>query len=157
MRNGQSMMKKTNLQVLPTPKGNSPVQVPIHEDLKNGNQLTIQNVAKQDLILQERSSPTLAKRVQSATKSDNLSVSSQQLNRLNGLPGHKMLSYMHSPLFGQHGESTRLVDIIQVSQNDSHDKNYFFKYFEAPYSSSFLSLLNRFLIWNTGIHRTPQF
>ena len=156
MRNGQSMMKKTNLQVLPTPKGNSPVQVPIHEDLKNGNQLTIQNVAKQDLILQERSSPTLAKRVQSATKSDNLSVSSQQLNRLNGLPGHKMLSYMHSPLFGQHGESTRLVDIIQVSQNDSHDKHDFLNTLRPRIL--LLSLLNRcFLIWNTGIHRTPQF
>lgn len=61
MRNGQNAMKKTNLQVLPTPKGNSPVQVPIHEDLKNGNQLTIQNVARQD-SLDERSSPSQARR-----------------------------------------------------------------------------------------------
>lgn len=63
----------------------------------------------------EEKTPERAKRIQSGTKSDNISVSSQQLNRLSGLPGHKILAYMHSSQFGQHGESTRLVDIIQVS------------------------------------------
>lgn len=78
----------------------------------------------------EERSPALVKKMQSATKSDNQSVSSQQLNRLSGLPGHKMLAYMHSPLFGQHGESTRLADIIQefiarlTAENESlHSEN----------------------------------
>ena len=57
----------------------------------------------------------MARKFASAAKSDNMSVSSTQLNRLSGLPGHKMLSYMHSPLFGgEYGVSSKLVDIIQV-------------------------------------------
>lgn len=48
------MKNKSNLQVLPTPKGNSPVQVPITDELKNGrlpvgNELTLQNMAKKEV------------------------------------------------------------------------------------------------------------
>ena len=47
MRSSQAVNpKKSNLQVLPTPKGNSPVQVPIHEDLKKVQELTLKNVAE---------------------------------------------------------------------------------------------------------------
>jgi hypothetical protein len=122
MRNGQpSRNGKSNLNVMPTPKGNSPQRVPLqsHNDLKNGHlalpdsQLTLQNMAKKDSM--EQASPQNSRKAASAAKSDNMSVTSQQLNRLTGLPGHKILTYMRSPLFGQHGESTRLVDIIQVS------------------------------------------
>ena len=53
------MKNKSNLQVMPTPKGNSPVQVPIHEELKNGNrqvtnELTLQNMARKEGQMEER-------------------------------------------------------------------------------------------------------
>jgi len=63
---------------------------------------------------QQPTSKSPPKRFQSAAKSDNMSVSSQQMAKLNGLPGHKMLMYMNSPNFGQHtGESGVIVDLIQ--------------------------------------------
>lgn len=68
--------KKSNLQVLPTPKGNSPVQVPIHEDLKHVQKLTLQNVAQKEEEMEEKVSPGVQKKFASAAKSDNMSVSS---------------------------------------------------------------------------------
>lgn len=76
MRNGKNGRVKSNLQVIPTPKGNSPVQVPIHEDLKHGTagQLTLQNMAKKESM--EGRVSAVEKRMHSAAKSDNLSVAS---------------------------------------------------------------------------------
>lgn len=46
---------------------------------------------------------------------DTKSLTSVAIKSLEGLPGNKILTYIRSPQFGIHGESNKLVDIIQVS------------------------------------------